>query len=76
VLTSWTIVNISNPDASGSEVDLTLSIGGSVKMLQNFCINLGDSFNFIFDPCTFEIDFHPVDLKSFMFCSTEGLFQG
>jgi hypothetical protein len=33
-------------------------------------------FNFIFDPLTFEIDFHPVDLKSFLFCSTEGLFQG
>ena len=69
-------MHISQPDMSGSEIDLTLSIGGQKKLLLNYQINLGAEYNFMFDPMTFEIDFNPIDLKSFMFSSSEGLFQG
>jgi hypothetical protein len=72
---SWTLVQLSQGDLAGSEVDIALNIGGKVKLIPNFQLDLKENYP-AQNPFTYEIDFSPTDPNTYMVCSDNGLFKG
>ena len=73
-LSSWIVIQFSEGDWAGSLADLTLKIGGKIKLAFNHEIDLSQKLNIVYEPETFEIDFDPNDLNSFVFSTSNGLF--
>ena len=73
-LSSWILIEFSEGDWAGSLADLTLKVGGRIKLALHSEIDLSQKLNILYDPETFEIDFNPNDHNSFMFSTSDGLY--
>lgn len=73
-LSSWVLIEFNEGDIAGSLADLTLKVGGKIKLALLNSVDLGEKLNIIYDPETFEIDFDPNDHNSFMFSTSDGLY--
>ena len=74
ILSSWILIEYSEGDYAGSLADLTLNIGGKIKLALHSITNLSDKLGIIYDSHTFEIDFDKNDHNSFIFSTSEGMF--
>lgn len=74
ILSSWILIESSEGDFAGSLTDLTLNVGGKIKLALHGSVNLSDKLNIIYDSDTFEIDFDPKDHNTFIFSTSEGMF--
>lgn len=73
-LSSWILIEYSEGDPAGSLADLTLKVGGRIKLALHSSIDLSDKLGIIYDSETFEIDFDPNDHNSFVFSTSEGMY--
>jgi hypothetical protein len=73
-LSSWVLIEYSEGDFAGSMIDLTLRVGGRIKLALHGTVDLSDKLNIIYDSETFEIDFDPHDHNTFIFSTSEGMF--
>lgn len=73
-LSSWIVIEYNERDMAGSLADLTLKVGGKIKLALHGSVDLSDKLNITYDSQTFEIDFDPKDQNSFVFSTSEGMF--
>jgi hypothetical protein len=74
ILSSWILIEYKQGNFAGSLADLTLRVGGRIKLALHSSSNLSEKLNIMFDSETFEIDFNPTDQNSFIFSSSEGMY--
>lgn len=73
-LSSWILIEFSEGDWAGSLADLTLKVGGKMKLALHSEIDLSEKLKIVYDPETFEIAFDPSDHNSFIFSTSDGLY--
>lgn len=73
-LSSWIVIEYSEGDIAGSLADLTLKVGGKIKLALHGSVDLSDKLNIVYDSQTFEIDFDPKNQNTFVFSTSEGMF--
>ena len=73
-LSSWVLIENNKRDYAGSIADLTLRVGGKVKLALHGSADLSEKLNIEYDADTFEIDFDPHDHNTFIFSTSSGLF--
>lgn len=74
ILSCWVIIENSEGDDAGSLTDLTLRVGGKIKLALHSVVNINEKLGIHFDPETFEIEFDPSDQNSFIFSTSEGVY--
>jgi hypothetical protein len=74
MLSSWILIEFSEGDLAGSLADLTLKVGGKIKLALQSSIDLSSKLNIVYDADTFEIDFDPNDHNSFVFSTSDGMY--
>ena len=73
-LSSWILIEFSEGNWAGSLADLTMKVGGKMKLALHSEIDLSDKLKIMYDPETFEIDFDPNDHNSFIFSTSDGMY--
>jgi len=73
-MSSWILIEFSEGDIAGSLADLTLKVGGRIKLALHSVVDLGLKLNIVYDPETFEIEFDPNDHNSFIFSTSDGMY--
>jgi hypothetical protein len=74
VLSCWVLIEFSEGDYAGSLADLTLKVGGKIKLGLHSTVDLSDKLGIDFELDTFEIDFDPNDQNSFIFSTSNGVY--
>jgi len=72
-LSSWILIEFSEGDWAGSLADLTMKVGGRIKLALHSEIDLSEKLKIMYDPETFEIGFDPNDHNSFIFSTSDGM---
>lgn len=74
VLSCWVLIEFSEGDYAGSLADLTLKVGGKIKLGLHSTVDLSDKLGVDFELDTFEVDFDPNDQNSFIFSTSSGVY--
>lgn len=74
ILSSWILIEYNEGDIAGSLTDLTLRVGGRIKLALHGSSDLSEKLSIVYDADTFEIEFDPKDHNSFVFSTSEGMF--
>ena len=74
MLSWWVLIEFSEGDYAGSLSDLTLKIGGKIKLGLHSYVDLSEKLGIDFELDTFEIDFDPNNQNSFIFSTSNGIY--